>query len=472
MKSNTRKVDHSFEEDSNWFIKQIISRKRVLPTFAHAGKMITDRTEKDLNRLVEAHAHDKTYDEKGRLESYVIAESFSKRHAILQRAFNDFAIFSVSLPKMAIVSVVSLFDAFLSRTLRSVYIAKPEILNACARQITLSELMDFGSIDNAREHIIDKEIETLLRDSHVAQFEWLSKRLDVKLTNLPSWKDFVELTERRNLLVHSDGRVSAHYIDTCKKHGIELEDSVVPNFKLDITPEYYANACNCVAEIGVKLGQVLWRKLLPSELKDAEASYIEICYDLLLQHDYLLAEKMLSISTEKAFKKVDAESGFYMTINLAISYKGQNKEKELKAILRSIDFSALSSKFKLANFVLQDNFEKAAELMRRIGDTEEITESNYTDWPLFRWFRKSTEFKSAFQDVYGKEFVIIKEALFTDDDDSSDEDSAEGTSTLMGESNAAMSDETKIQGAELDPDCLEQSPCETSKHSNSCDVDA
>lgn len=427
--SSTGSSLHNFDEDSNWFIREISSRKRVLPTFAHACRVITDRTEKDLEKLVEMHAKDKTYDEDGALESYVMKEGYAKTHARLKHAFEDFAIFHDGLPKMAVVSVVSLFDAFLSRTLRNVYKAKPEILNSCARQITFSELMNFGTVENAREYIIDKEIESLLRDSHIAQFEWLSKRLDVKLTGLPSWKDFVELTERRNLLVHADGRASTHYLEICKQHAIKLDPSIEPGSNLTITPEYYENACDCVAEIGVKLGQVLWRKLLPNELQQAEDSFIETSYDLLLQDDYKLAEQILTISNEKAFKKVNAESGFYMKINLAIALKGQSKDAELKKLLREVDFSALSSKFKLANLVLLDKHDEAAALMRKIGASEEVTESNYAEWPLFKWFRTTDQFKSAYKDIYGREFVVIEVASFinagADGDVPGEEDNAE-----------------------------------------------
>lgn len=409
--STTGKTIHSFNSDANWFIREISSRKRVLPTFTHVCKTITEKADKDLQKLIDAHGSDKTYDEKGRLESFAIDESYVKRHTILRRAFDDFSIFTISLPKMAIVSVVSLFDAYLARILRNAYKAKPELLNSCTRQISFTELISFGSIESAREHIIEKEIETLLRDSHVAQFEWLSKRLDVKLTELPSWKTFVELTERRNLLVHADGRVSAHYIDTCQKHGIKLDDGIETGSRLFISAEYYRTACDCVAEIGIKLGQVLWRKLIPSELEESEISFIDITFDLLVQHDYVLAEQVLNLSREKAFKKINAESGYYMSINLAIALKGQEKSKELKQLLKSLDFSALASKFKLANYVLTEEYIEAKSLMIKMGVNDDITEHDYRNWPLFRWFRKTDEFKSAFLEVFGKEFVIIRETF-------------------------------------------------------------
>lgn len=445
-------VVHHFKRDTAWFMRQINSRKRVLPTFAYAGKMLTERAEKDLQKFVEKHTSEKTYDESGKLESYSIEEGFSRRHTLLKRAFEDFAIFSVSLPKMSLVSVVSLFDAYLARILKNVYKVKPEILNSCTREISFSELVSFGSIQKARDFIIDKEIETLLRDSHIAQFEWLEKKLGVPLTDLPSWKDFIELTERRNLLVHADGRVNSHYVETCKKFGIPLDAAIRPGVFLTMDGEYYENACNCVAEIGLKLGQVLWRKLLPDDLENAEETFIEVTYDLLLQQEYRLAELVLALSRAKAFKKLNAESGFYMTVNLAIALKGQKKSKECSDLLGSIDFSALASKFKIANLVLTEQYSEAASLMKKMGINEDLSEVNYRDWPLFHWFRQTDEFKNAYKEVFGTEFVIFEEAFFSDDDDE------ENQGDLPGKQAASEDSEEEKSEPSLSQDIVYREP--------------
>ena len=401
--------NHSFRKDTSWFVSEVNSRKRVLPVFAHAASMITERADKDLTKFIEAHSDEKEYDESGILTRYTVPEGLSGRHSFLKRAFDDFSIFAVTLPRMTLVSVVSLFDAYLSRILKNVYMVRPEILNSSNKQLTFSEIVKFGSIEDAKNSIIEKEIETLLRDSHISQFAWLEKNLDVKLTDLAAWKCFIELTERRNLLVHADGMVSAHYIETCRKHGIELAEGTNLGDQLDVSDEYYKKACNCVAEIGVKLSQVLWRKLIPKELEEAEDSFIEVTYGLLLSKEYELAEQLLEITKVKGFKKLNAESGLYMTVNLAICLKGQEKNDQCLKLLSSIDFSALSAKFKLANYVLREEYDAAEKVMRQIGDSEELTEVNYREWPLFRWFRKTDQFKSAFKDIFGDEYVIIED---------------------------------------------------------------
>ena len=56
--------------------------------------------------------------------------------------------------------------------------------------------------------VVDDTIETLFRDSHTKHFEWIESSLDIKsLKKFEQWPNFIELTERRNLFVHSDGIV-------------------------------------------------------------------------------------------------------------------------------------------------------------------------------------------------------------------------------------------------------------------------
>lgn len=49
------------------------------------------------------------------------------------------------------------------------------------------------------------------------QFEVLQKRLELKLTEFPHWRRFVEAAQRRNLLTHCDGIVSEQYLSVCRK---------------------------------------------------------------------------------------------------------------------------------------------------------------------------------------------------------------------------------------------------------------
>jgi hypothetical protein len=66
------------------------------------------------------------------------------------------------------------------------------------------------------------------------------------------------------------------------------------------------------------------------------------------------------------------------------------------------DWTAASSKFKIARAVLADDFGEAAGLMEKIGDKGDVPKSGYRDWPLFKEFRKSDVFQEAFLRIFGE----------------------------------------------------------------------
>ena len=109
------------------------------------------------------------------------------------------------IKRNCIISLVSEFDVFLSRLIRIIFYNKPEILNYLDKQISFKQLLSFSNLDSAKEYILEKEIESVLRESHTEHFKWLETKLGfntLRKFNTNVWQDFIELTERRNLFVH------------------------------------------------------------------------------------------------------------------------------------------------------------------------------------------------------------------------------------------------------------------------------
>jgi hypothetical protein len=132
-----------------------------------------------------------------------------------------------------------------------------------------------------------------MRQSHADQIKWLSTKLGIPLTKDPKiWPDFIELCERRNLLTHTGGVVSTQYMTVCKEHGVPL-DNVSVGQKLDVTRQYYAGAVQTILEFGTKLTQVVWRKLVPTEINTADRELNEFAYRLIVRRRYAAAATML-----------------------------------------------------------------------------------------------------------------------------------------------------------------------------------
>ncbi len=307
------------------------------------------------------------------------------------------------LPQSFIVALVSQYDSFLGGLLRCLYRSKPELLNQSEKQLDYSELSGFGDIEQAKDHILEKEIETLLRMSHPDQFDSLQHRFTIPLKeNLPIWPVFVELTERRNLFVHCSGKVSAQYLVVCERHRVKYGTQPSVGNELGVTAEYFEQAHACVFEIGTKLGHVLWRKILPSERERADRNLNDLVYDLLVNKKFDLAVILgdFALNTLKKYSHDDLRR--VMVVNFAQAHKWKKNQAEADRIIDEHDWSSCSHEFKLAIAVLKNDFPRAAEIMKTIGRDGPVQMNDYRDWPLFTEFRSSSEFATAFENVFGQ----------------------------------------------------------------------
>jgi len=56
--------------------------------------------------------------------------------------------------------------------------------------------------------------------------------------------------------------------------------------------------------------------------------------------------------------------------------------------------------------VLNENYQKASEIMLSIGSNNSIVNKNaYREWPLFLVFRKTEIFQKTYRKVFGEDFV-------------------------------------------------------------------
>ena len=331
----------------------------------------------------------------------------SKIFETLERNASTSALASKIIPESLFVSLISQYDAFLTRLLRAIYEIKPDVLNGSERNLTFSQLVEMETIDNAREFIIDKEIDTVLRKSHAEQFDYLEKLIGIKLReHLPIWQTFIEVTERRNLLVHCDGIVSNQYLKNCNEHKCKI-DNVKVGDRLGAEPKYFTSAYRCLYEIATKLTHTIWRKYLISDLKIADGELNDVCFDLINTKSFELADILLEFGCSQKKHFNDSTKNVFI-INGALSKYLQEKKEEAKLILDKKDWSASSDDFKLAYAVLTDDFEKAYEIMTKIGDKCEVDNSDYKQWPLFTKIRKEDKFKETFQTIFKEEYTVLE----------------------------------------------------------------
>lgn len=400
----------TFGETIGSFIKHIEAQADIVPLVMELLSVKMVQESKQVDEYIKKNGikekQETTEEESDETKLLIPADKF-KGFVELTEVVDTTVLAYNLMPVNFVVAFVSQLDAYIGSLIRTMFLIKPEMLNSSEKNMLFSDLINFKSIEEAREFIIEKEVESVLRDSHQKQFKWLENKLGITLRkDLPSYSDFIEITERRNLFVHCNGSISAQYIEICKDNQVKDIENVTIGTKLYATPSYFSKCYSVLFEIGVKLGQVIWRKLQPDDIENADKHLNNVCYDLLIKGHNKLALNLLTFATDILKKHHDQEMICMLTINKGLAYYLSDKKEECKKVLAKHDWSATSDKFKLAISVLNEEYEKAIGIMKSIGDkNDHVTKDAYREWPLFSQFRKTDEFKEIYKEIFGEELV-------------------------------------------------------------------
>lgn len=309
-----------------------------------------------------------------------------------------------NLPGMFLMGLISSYDAFLAQLTHLMFSMRPEMISSSEKNISFKDLVDLGSIPAARNYIIEKEVETLLRQSHHAQFQYLEGKLNIPLTkDLAIWPAFIEICERRNLFTHTNGVVSSQYLRVCSEYKVNL-DAVAVGDQLTISLEYLQAATQIISELGLKLIQVIWRKLNPEETAEAAADLNHRAYELLIHRRYELARVMLEFGLSQK-KPGSDEIRKMMVVNLSIAMKGLGDISASKKILEKEDWSASNDKFRICAAAVQDDIETVIDYLPKVAASGDIEALSFRDWPAFLSVREDERFVKAFELAFNEPLI-------------------------------------------------------------------
>lgn len=324
-------------------------------------------------------------------------EQLDELKEIIERFFIGSEIYRQSV----ITSIVTKFDEFFTKLLFVCLENNPEWINTNEKKLTYNEILKIKDINNFKSTIINEEVESLMRDSHYNQIDYLDKKL--KLGIFKEFSDiniFIELTERRNLYVHTSGIVSNIYINNCKKWNIPLIKDCKEGILLSSNEEYIYQAIDCLIELSIRLSQSIIRRCF-EEYKEIDSDLISDGVDIITRGNNVLGEKIFDFALSIPEKYVDTESKYYFVINKALAQK--NQKKDFAETLNNYSWKSLSPKFQFAIAVLHDDFKHAYKLMKQELVYEEIHAIGFKKWPLLKEIRSTKEFKNIYKSIYKKD---------------------------------------------------------------------
>ncbi|HEY5955617.1 MAG TPA: hypothetical protein VIV60_03645, partial [Polyangiaceae bacterium] len=237
------------------------------------------------------------------------------------------------------LSLFSAFDAFTGNLLRGLYQRKPVLYDALNKTITFSDVLTATSLDELKQQVLDDEIDSFRRKSYVEQFASLAQRFEVQLIRFDNWPRFVECSQRRNLITHCDSVVTEQYLKVCKEAGYPVSDLPALGTHVSLGPEYFLPSCELVIEVGIKLGQTLWRKTLPDELELAEHSLADALYAALDLGNWPRAEMIGAYAFGLRQRSSELDRRICI-INYAQALKRSGKGDQARKVLDDVDWSA------------------------------------------------------------------------------------------------------------------------------------
>ncbi len=305
------------------------------------------------------------------------------------------------------LGLFSAFDAFTGDLLTCIYKKKPQLFKGINRQMPVAEILQHDSFDKLQNAILEQEIESFRRKSYVEQFEDLERTFGISLKKFKEWPSFVEHGQRRNLMTHCDGVVSEQYIKVCSENGYKFDEKVKVGDTIRLGPKYLIPCSEIMMEVGLMLGQTLWRKLFPEETTEAEGHLNLAIYESLAMEHWNRAIIFGEFAQSEMIQKTSSELARKISlVNCAIALKATGKKVEAETLMSKIDWSSSINEFKLAKEVIFEDYKEASEIMLKIGQKGElISESAYHTWPLFREFRSTDPFLETYEKVYGYPFA-------------------------------------------------------------------
>lgn len=334
-------------------------------------------------------------------------QRLAKKKARAERAFE-------LVPPSYFVSLVSAYDSFFGGLVKCLFDICPEKLQEEEMTFSYRDLQGLDNLTDVRKRIVDKRVETLLRDSHVAQIDWLAKAIKVDtLRAFKGWADFVEVTERRNLFVHANGTVSSQYIENCKKHEA-FDRSILEGNKLVVDKAYFDKAFKVLYKIAIMLSQMVLRTKYKEKVgvdcvtnlnKLLNRSILELIVDKHFDVAIDISEMVLNNPkfTHNLFDKM------YIVLNYAQAYKWSGDDTKCREIINKEDWSACTNELLVPRYALEENYSEVYKRMRELGKrNKHIDITAYREWPIFRKLREQEEFQVVFAEIFEERIVDVK----------------------------------------------------------------
>jgi hypothetical protein len=271
-----------------------------------------------------------------------------------------------------LIAAESSFEVLFGQLAHAIYAKNPAALPKSEYSFTLEEMSNYSSIDDARDALIVRKIEGLLRESPDEWNKWLKRTVGISMDQIMSdWPQTREIFIRRNMLVHTDGNITERYLVEVKRaggntQGLEVGQSLVPSLK------YLRSALQRM----IALETLLISKAVSHIDKDSGdkmGSWLAGNLDLVAHKGMWDAACLIANSFDGTHCRRDI--GLEVTIGGWLAHKNRDGIDCIRDSVNAWDISGLSEEYEVTKKLLLDQLsaeELSALLERKIFTRFEV----------------------------------------------------------------------------------------------------
>ncbi len=291
-----------------------------------------------------------------------------------------------------LVTAFGTFEVLVGFLMQHYFLANPGALGE-EPKFSLKDLQGFATLDDARDAAVATQVDSLLQRDFDSWEKWFRERLQLNLDSLcVDRQALAEMLQRRNVIVHNNGRVSRQYL----RRLADRSDLPELNTPLPVDGEYLESALDSLEALGILLGTGVWSKLYPSEEDLAVTLLSNRAYKLLLAERWVVARKVCDVAR---VLKTDASTRYVFTANCWLAEKRLGNFATVREDVEKWEVSGLAPEFKFVRYVLLDDLDAAFPLAKQLLDGNFLDAATLAEWPVLAAFRDDPRYQKLCPDV-------------------------------------------------------------------------
>lgn len=305
----------------------------------------------------------------------------------------------IHIEKAVLFNLISYFENLFSDIIHIILKKHPEILKINEKILTYNELINFSEFDDAKDYLIEQEIEKFLFKPLSEFFDFFENKVfKTTLPNLSKYKnDIIEIKERRNLLIHNWWIINSKYLNIVEK-SIQKKFEIEKDKEINLWTKYIEDSIKKVELIGLEILTLVSLKFQEKkEKEEAVWSINEIIYNTFVNSNknYFLGENLASFILEDCKSYLNDEQKDYFQLNYRYILKEQNKFNLIKDIALKYDISSKNHIIKLCYYTIIDNYTEACKhIIPSMNEDGKFDINFYEEFPILKNLRKQKQAQS------------------------------------------------------------------------------